>query len=182
MAESRSERVIRSQRAYEGRIANLRIDSVVLPDGRHAVREIVEHRPVVAIVPVDGTGDVVMVEQFRLATGSGMLEIPAGGMDPGESPESAAQRELQEETGLRAGRMERLLGFFPSPGFLTEYVHVFLAEGLTQSRLPADEDEDIEVRRIPLEEALTMALAGEIEDAKTIVGLLLVGRMKGLLR
>lgn len=167
---------------YEGRIANLRVDTVEMRNGRRAEREIVEHQPVVAIVPLDADGNVVLVEQFRLATGSVLLEIPAGGVDPGESPQEAAQRELQEETGLRAGRMLRLAGFYPSPGFLTEYIHVFLAEELSESTLPADEDEDIVVRRVTLDEAVAMAAAGQIEDAKSLVGLLLTLQVRDLRR
>ncbi|HSP56641.1 MAG TPA: NUDIX hydrolase [Dehalococcoidia bacterium] len=174
------ERVLESRRLYDGRIMSLRVDAVLMPNGREATREIVEHAPVVAVVPVDENGDVVMVRQFRLATGDVMLEIPAGLVDEGEEIESAAQRELQEEIGYRAGHLERLSGFFVSPGFCTEFIHVFLALGLEDSDLDGDEDEDIVVERLPLAEAVRLVEEGAIRDAKSIVGILMAReRLKG---
>jgi len=167
------ERVAESRRVYEGRIMAVRVDRVVMPDGREVTREIVEHAPVVAVVPVDENGDVVMVRQFRLATGDVMLEIPAGLVDTGEEIEAAAQRELQEEVGYRAGHLERLAGFFVSPGFCTEFIHVFLALGLEESELDGDEDEDIVVERVPLAAAVQLVEEGAIRDAKSIVGILM---------
>lgn len=167
------ERVLESRRLYEGRIMAVRVDTVLMPNGRKAAREIVEHAPVVAIVPVDENGDVVLVRQFRLATGGVMLEVPAGGVDEGEEIEAAAQRELQEEIGYRAARLERLTGFFVSPGLCTEFIHVFLARGLVESRVDGDEDEDIVVERMPLPEAVRLVKAGAIKDAKSIVGILM---------
>lgn len=160
-----------SRRVYEGRVVNLRVDRVKLPDGRSAVREVVEHAPIVAIVALDSRGDVLLVRQYRLPVKQSLLEIPAGGVDSGESPEEAAQRELQEETGQRAGRLERLCSFFASPGYCDEYMHLYLATGLEPSALTADADESIEVLRLPLEEALRLIERGEIRDVKTIVGL-----------
>ena len=130
------ERVLESRRLYDGRIMAVRVDTVAMPNGREATREIVEHAPVVAIVPVDENGDVVMVQQYRLATGDVMLEVPAGLVDEGEELEAAAQRELQEEIGHRAGHLERLSGFFVSPGFCTEFIHVFLALGWRRAIWP----------------------------------------------
>ena len=160
-----------SRRVYEGRVVSLRVDRVKLPDGRSAVREVVEHAPVVAIVALDSRGDVLLVRQFRLPVKQSLLEIPAGGVDSGETAEEAAQRELQEETGQRAGRLERLCSFFASPGYCDEYMHLYLATGLEPSALAADADESIEVVRKPLDEALRLIERGEICDAKTIVGL-----------
>jgi len=156
---------------YEGRVVSLRVDRVKLPDGRSAVREVVEHAPVVAIVALDSRGDVLLVRQFRLPVKQSLLEIPAGGVDSGETAEEAAQRELQEETGQRAGRLERLCSFFASPGYCDEYMHLYLATGLEPGALAADADESIEVVRLPLDEALRLIERGEICDAKTIVGL-----------
>ncbi|HET9476160.1 MAG TPA: NUDIX hydrolase [Dehalococcoidia bacterium] len=174
------ERVLESRRLYDGRIMVLRVDTVLMPNGREATREIVEHAPVVAVVPVDENGDVVLVRQYHLATGDVMLEVPAGLVDEGEEIEAAAQRELQEEIGYRAGHLERLAGFFVSPGFCTEFIHVFLALGLEQSDLAADEDEDITVERVPLAEAARLVETGEIRDAKSIVGILMAReRMAG---
>jgi ADP-ribose pyrophosphatase len=167
------ERVLESRRPYEGRIMAVRVDRVAMPDGREATREIVEHAPVVAVVPVDENGDVVMVKQYRLATGDVMLEIPAGLVDEGEEIEAAAQRELQEEIGYRAGHLERLASFFVSPGFCTEFIHVFLALGLEESALDGDEDEDIVVERVPLATAVKLVEEGAIRDAKSIVGIVM---------
>ena len=168
-----NERVLESRRLYEGRIMAVRVDTVLMPNGREATREIVEHAPVVAIVPVDENGDVVLVRQFRLATGDVMLEVPAGGVEEGEETEAAAQRELQEEIGYRASRLERLTGFFVSPGLCTEFIHVFLARGLVESRVDGDEDEDIVVERMSLPEAVRLVEAGAIRDAKSIVAILM---------
>jgi ADP-ribose pyrophosphatase len=174
--EPGAESVVASQRKYEGKICNLRVDTVELFNGRTAKREIVEHEPVVAIVPIDGDGNIVLVRQYRLATGTVLLEVPAGGIDKGESPEDAAQRELSEEIGMRAGRLEPLAEFYVSPGFLTEYVYAFLATGLSDSPAEADEDEDIAVVRMPLADAVSMAERGEFRDAKSIAGILIAAR------
>jgi ADP-ribose pyrophosphatase len=152
-------------------VVSLRVDRVKLPDGRSTVREVVEHAPVVAIVALDGREDVLLVRQYRLPARQSLLEIPAGGVDPGESPEEAAQRELQEETGQRAGRLEHLCSFFTSAGYCDEYMHLYLATALEPSTLAADADENIEVVRLPLSDALRLIERGEICDAKTIVGL-----------
>jgi ADP-ribose pyrophosphatase len=168
---SDQEQVVESRRAYEGRVVSLRVDRVKLPDGRSAVREVVEHALVVAIVALDGRGDVLLVRQYRLPAQQSLLEIPAGCVDSGESPEEAAQRELQEEIGQRASRLERLCSFFVSPGYCDEYMHLYLATGLEPSALAADADESIEVVRLPLDEALRLIERGKICDAKTIVGL-----------
>lgn len=174
------ERVLESRRVYEGRVVNLRVDTVALPDGRSAQREVAEHAPVVVIVPVDGDGNVLLVRQYRLPVGQLLLELPAGGIDAGESPEEAVQRELREETGRRAGRLERLAAFYASPGYCDELMHLFLATELEPSPLAADSDERIEVVRMPLAEALALVERGEICDAKTIIGLWAAARRTGL--
>jgi len=130
-------------------------------------------------VPLDGQGNVVMVRQYRLPAGATLLEVPAGGVDEGEDMPAAAQRELQEETGYRAERLERLGGLFVSPGYCTEFVHLFLAIGLIEDALEADPDEDITVERVPLAEAVRLAAAGEIRDGKSIAGILLAARRLG---
>ncbi|MCS7275543.1 MAG: NUDIX hydrolase [Dehalococcoidia bacterium] len=175
------ERAIDSRHLYRGRILNLRLDTVELPRGGTAQREIVEHGDVAAIVPIDHLGNVVLVRQFRLAVGSDLLEVPAGGIDPGETPEEAAQRELAEETGLRARQLRRLGGFYVSPGYTSEFIHVFLAQGLEPTSVTADPDEDIVVERVQLSRSLELIREGAIRDAKSIVGLLWAARELGLL-
>lgn len=173
------ERVLESRRVYEGRVVSLRVDKVALPDGRSALREVAEHAPVVVAVPLDEEGNVLLVRQYRLPVGRSLLELPAGGIDAGESVEEAVQRELQEETGQRAGHLERLGSFFVSPGYSDELMHLFLATGLEPSPLVADSDESIEVVRMPLTDALALVERGEIYDAKTIIGLWAAARRIG---
>jgi ADP-ribose pyrophosphatase len=170
------ERVTDSRRIHEGRIVNLREDRVAFPDGRTALREIVEHAHAVTIVPVTADGRILGVRQYRLPAGRVLFELPAGSLDPGEDPREAAQRELQEETGFRADRLEELCAFWVAPGYCTEYMHVFLAEGLHESPRPADEDEHIEVEAIALDDALARIDSGEVQDAKSICGLLQYAR------
>jgi ADP-ribose pyrophosphatase len=139
-------------------------------------REIVEHGPVVAMVPLHEDGTVTLVRQYRHATGSVLLEIPAGGIDAGETPEEAVRRELAEETGLHAGKVEPLYSFYPTAGFCTEFMHLYLVTELTEGpQRPAD-DEAIEVVRLPLEDALARVDSGEIRDAKSLIGLLALAR------
>jgi ADP-ribose diphosphatase len=167
-----AERVLATRRIHEGRIVRLREDTVELEDGRTALREVVEHDEVVGIVPLDSEGNVILVRQFRLPAQEILLEIPAGGVDAGESAEEAAQRELQEETGYRAAQLDRLAGFV-SPGYCTEFIHVFLATGLSESVIAADDDENIALERMPLAQAVQLIQSGHIKDGKSIVGLLL---------
>ncbi len=171
MSEPSPERVLESRRLYEGRVVNLRVDTVELADGGRASREVVEHDDVVAVVPLLAGGDVLLVRQYRLAAGRVMLEVPAGGVEKGEGVEEAAQRELREECGRRAGHLERMGGFYVSPGFCEEFVHVFLATGLEEAPLPSDPDESLAVMRLPLDAALRLAREGEIRDGKSIIGL-----------
>lgn len=168
-----AERVIATRRIYDGRIVSLREDTVELPNGRSALREVVEHAAVVAIAPIDADGNILLVRQYRLPAEEALLEVPAGGVDDGESTEEAAQRELQEETGYRADRLERIGGFFVSPGYCTEFIHVFLATSLIESKLEGDADEDIVLEWVPFRDALGLIDSGEIKDGKSIIGLLL---------
>ncbi len=170
-----SEEVTASRHVYRGKILNLRVDEVRLANGRAATREVVEHLPSVAIVAVDADDNVLLVSQFRLATGKTLLEIPAGSTNRGEDPALAARRELAEETGFRPGKLERLGGFWAAPGFMTEYLHLFLATELEPEVLAADDDEAIEIVRVPAAEAIASATRGEFEDAKTLIGLLMLG-------
>lgn len=150
---------------------NLRVDTVELAGGRKATREVVEHGEVVAVVPLLEGKDVLLVRQYRLPAARTLLEVPAGGVDAGESSEEAAQRELGEECGQQADRLERLGGFYLSPGFCSEFMHLFLATELRPVPARPEPDEEIAVVRLSLAEALRLIRRGEIQDGKSIIGL-----------
>ena len=170
------EQVTRSEELYRGKILALRRDTVLLTKGERqveAVREVVEHDPTVVIVPVDDEDNVLLVRQYRHATGKVLLEAPAGGIEPGEDPQQAVQRELQEETGHTARRIVPLGGFWIAPGWATEYMHAFLARGLVAAEACPDEDEEIQVERVPRSRVLDLVRQGEVQDAKSIAALLM---------
>jgi ADP-ribose pyrophosphatase len=158
---------------FGGKIIRVRVDTVKLPGGRHATREVVEHNAAVVIVPVDPEGNVILVRQYRYPVGETLLEAPAGTVENAEAPEECAQRELQEETGYAAADIRPLGEFWTTPGFCNEYMYAFLARDLVPSRLEADADEIIKVERLPLSHAVDMIRQGEIKDAKTIAALLM---------
>ena len=162
------ERRVRRSDVYDGRVVQLHVDEVELPNGSRTTREVVEHAGAVVVLPIDQSGKALLVRQYRYAIGKDLLEAPAGGIDPGEAPEEAAQRELQEEVGYRAGRLEGLGGFWTAPGFCTEYMYAYLARDLSPSSLAPDEDEDIVVERHSLDSIRAMIRDGRIVDAKTI--------------
>jgi ADP-ribose pyrophosphatase len=164
--------VDREQEIYDGRVVTLRLKHLRQADGRVLLREVVEHAPGAAVVALDADGDVLLVRQSRPAVDARLLELPAGLVDPGESPDECAARELAEETGFTASRLEPLVRFYSSPGFCTELLHLFVASDLEPSAMPRDEEEDIEVVRLPLADAIERVLNGEISDAKTVAGLL----------
>jgi ADP-ribose pyrophosphatase len=163
--------VIASRKVHAGWLG-LRVDTLRYASGREGTIDVVEHRGGVTLLPIDAEGRVLRVRQYRHAIGRVLLELPAGTIDPGESPEVCAERELQEETGYRPGRMERLGGFYSAPGYCSEYLHVFLCTDLIESRLQGDE-EAIHLQPVPLDDVLRLVAAGEIEDAKTAGALLL---------
>lgn len=170
------ETTITSQHVYRGRILSLRLDTVRLENGRTTEREIVEHRGAVGIVALDERDHVLLIRQFRQAVEGELLEIPAGTLEVNEEPLVCARRELEEETGYRAGHIEPLGGFYSSPGFCTEYMHLYLARELRPGHLAPAEDEVIASIKVPLAEAVGMIGRGQIRDAKSIVGLLLTWR------
>lgn len=163
--------VIRSERPYVGRIVTVRVDEVGREDGRTMRLEVVEHGRSVGIVPVRDDGRVVLIRQYRHATGEDLLEIPAGSIDPGEEGEACAQRELAEEIGYRAGSMQRIGGFYLCPGYLTEFMEIYLARDLRPASATPDEDEAIVLAEMPLAEALAGIAAGTLRDAKTVAAL-----------
>lgn len=173
------EELIESQTLYRGRIVTLRIDTVRLPNGHIARREIVEHHGAVAIVPLIDSETVLLIRQYRQAVGEVLLEIPAGTLEPGESPDACAQRELEEETGYQAQQMRRLFSQYLAPGYSQEVLHVYLAESLQPTRQRLDEDELNELVPTPLNQVTEMILQGVIKDSKTIAGLLMTLRLWG---
>lgn len=168
------ESFVRETPRYRGRVFSVGERTVRLPNGREATRELVYHYGAAAVVPVDERGMVTLVRQYRVAHDAVMLEIPAGKLDSAaEDPLSCAHRELLEETGLMAGRMELLTRLLPTPGYSTEAVSVYLATELSLHSADPDEDEFLAVERMPLKEAAEMVMRGELGDAKTAVGLLM---------
>jgi ADP-ribose pyrophosphatase len=166
------EQTIESHYLYRGRIVVLRVDTVRLPDGQTTKREIVEHPGAVAMLPLDEEGNVYFVRQYRKPAERYVLEIPAGTREPGEPVDVCLHRELREETGLLAGQVEKLAGYYSAIGFCTEFIEVFLVRQLSHGQAGPDADESIETVSVPLQEALAMVERGEIIDAKTIIGLL----------
>jgi ADP-ribose pyrophosphatase len=156
--------------AYEGKYLKVRHDTI----HTHPVKnwDIVVTLGAVAVIPIDSQGRIVLVEQWRRAIDKVTLELPAGMLDPGESPEACAQRELQEETGFKAGSLKSLGGCYSSPGCMSEYIHLYLGKDLSKSPLKADDTDQIDVRTFSLDEALKLIGNGQICDAKTIVGIL----------
>lgn len=166
------ERTISTEQIYNGRAVKLRVDTIEKADGKSTIREIVEHADCVAVVVLDEEDNVVMVRQLREAVGKRLLEIPAGGIDPGEEPVESVRRELQEEIGFLPHRIEKIGGFYSTPGYCTEYLYLYLATELEASRLEAEDTENIEVVKVPLEQIPLLIESGEICDAKSIAGLL----------
>jgi len=169
------EKTIESKQIYKGKVVQLRVDTVSLPDGRRKIREIVVHPGAAAIVPLmnEGEGEdkeVLLVEQYRKAVESKTLEIPAGTLEEGESPEECAKRELIEETGFQASKLDKLIDFYPSPGFSSEIIHIFKASGLKKV---SDVDAELSIRLVPLGELLTKIRNGKIKDGKTVIGVLM---------
>ena len=170
------ERTLHTERIYQGRLVGLRVDTVELPSGRKTKREIVEHGGVAAIVAIDSEDNVLLVRQYRKPVERALLEIPAGGMEPGEDALVCARRELEEETGFSAERWEELGFFYTSPGFCTEQMHLYLATELRPAENAADDDENIELVRVPLASVPELIASGEVCDAKSIAGLLIALR------
>ena len=159
---------------YPGKIIRVETWQVALPNGGTALREIVRHNGASAIVPVDGAGMVTMVRQHRVAIDKCTWEIPAGKLDsPTEDPFDAAKRELEEETGLQAEHWQKLTSMYTTPGFRNERITIYLATGLSQHPAHPDEDEFLRIKKIPLDDAIAQCVSGEIQDGKTLVGLLL---------
>lgn len=171
-APPKTARRLSSRRVYDGKVLSLDVDEVEEPGGIRAVREVVRHRGSVAALAVHDDGRVVLVRQYRYPVDEEVWELPAGRLDPGETPEQGARRELEEEVGLRARNLEPTGTFYTTPGFCDEIMHLFRATGLQPVPARPEDDERIEVLTCTLEQASDMIRRGEVREGKTLVALL----------
>jgi ADP-ribose pyrophosphatase len=179
------EHVAARELIHRGRYLEFRVDTIVRADGTTGTRDVVGHPGAIAVLAVDDVGRLLLVRQWRIPAERAMLEIPAGTLDVHdgvtEDPDLAARRELEEETGQRATTWRKLSAFWTAPGFATELMHLYLATGLSSvtgaDRLTPDEDERLELRHVAIDDAVAMVEAGEISDAKTILGILWLDRL-----
>ena len=168
-------KLLKSEPLFQGRAFKIRRDTLKTPDGNETKFDIVEHNGSVIIIPIDADGNILFVRQYRHAAGKDLLELPAGTRDGNEAYEDCAAREIREETGMAAGKLERIGDFYLAPGYSTEFMAVFLATELSHDPLEADEDEFLQVEKISVNEAIQMAERGEMPDAKSLAALFLAG-------
>lgn len=173
-----------TRRVYTGRVVSLDVDTVRFPNGVTGDLEMIRHSGASAVVPVlEVSGEparVLLIRQYRYAANGFLYEIPAGRLDSGETPENCARRELKEETGYSAGRMVGLTSIYTTPGFTNEIIHLFIAEELTPGRSALEDDEILELKAVPMSEALEMIRTGRIQDGKTISALLFAARFRNI--
>ncbi len=176
------EKIVQTERIYSGKVVKLDVHDVQLPDGAQTKRELLDHSGAVAIVALDEDDNVLLIRQYRLGSRQVMVELPAGMLEPGENADTiaAAVREMREETGYRPNQIERIGGWFVAPGYTTEYIHLFVARDLVQDSIEGDEDEFIELFRVPFTEALAMVDREEITNTTAICGLLRAARHLGV--
>ncbi|MDD3839174.1 MAG: NUDIX hydrolase [Clostridia bacterium] len=167
------EKTIDSKKIFDGKIIKLKVDTVLLPDGKKSTREIVNHPGAVAILPLTDKNELIMVKQYRKPIERVLLEVPAGKLDEDELPEECAERELEEETGLTAEKLINLSSIYTTPGFSDEVIHLFIATGLKKGRANSDDDEFLEVVKIPFNKVMEMIEQNLIMDSKTINCILL---------
>lgn len=163
------EKTIHTKEVYDGKIVKLQVDDVILPDGKEAKREIVRHSGAVAVIPITKEGKIVLVEQYRKPLDKSIIEIPAGKLEQGESPESTALRELEEETGYTTKKLSYVTSFYTSPGFADEIIYLYFTDELEEltQKVQGDEDEFIEIIEVTLEEANAFVKEQRIHDSKT---------------
>lgn len=178
MVQSMKASVKESRSIYDGRVVRLQVDTVDLPNGNRTELEIIRHSGAAAVVPIDGD-DVVMVKQYRHAAGDYLLEVPAGKLDPGETPRACALREMQEEVGLAADEIVPLGWIWTTPGFTDEKIWLYLAPRVSPAAQALEEDEVLTVERLPLERALEMAFSGDITDGKSACALMRAAHLLG---
>lgn len=169
-------KLVSSKLSYKGKVFNVYTDTLIEPSGHRAVRDIIRHNGSVVILAVDESAnpadpDVILERQYRHAAGQYLIELPAGTRDPGEAPLAAAKREMIEETGYRAKRWTMLLRYFASPGFLAEWMQIYLARDMSAGEAHPELDEQIEILRMPLSKAMQLIADGKIHDGKTLIGL-----------
>jgi ADP-ribose pyrophosphatase len=165
--------LIRSETLVQGRAFKIRRDTLKTPDGRETKLEIVDHGGSVVIIPIDDEQNLLFVRQYRHAAKADLLELPAGTRDEEEPFEECAAREIREETGMRAGKLQKVGAFYLAPGYSTEFMVVFIATELKEDPLKADDDEFLQLEKIPVKKAVEMAEHGEVPDAKSLAALLL---------
>ncbi|MBI2856805.1 MAG: NUDIX hydrolase [Chloroflexi bacterium] len=163
-----------TETVFRGRVFSVQVSRIRKPGGGTTTREVVVHSDVVVVVPLDADRNALLVRQYRFAVGKELLELPAGGIEHGETPEDCVRRELREETAFLPHRVTRLGGFYSAPGFCSEYLHLFLATDLERSPLHASDTDEIHVERVPVERTPGLIASGQIEDSKSIAGLLTV--------
>ena len=175
-----TEKTLSSQTIFDGKILHIRRDIVQLPNGKEAFREVADHTGGVCVLAIDKDENALLVSQFRYPYMKVLRELPAGKLEKGEDPEPAARRELREETGAVAGTFQSLGQLYPSPGYCGEIIHMYLAKDLTFGETDPDEDEFLNVERIPFETLVEQVLSGESQDAKTVAAVLKAKLMKKL--
>ena len=177
-------KLLSSRLAYQGKVFNVYTDTVIEPGGGENTRDVIRHNGSVVILAVDASKnpadpDIILERQYRHAAGQFLIELPAGRIEPGEKPLAAAKREMIEETGFRARKWTLLTRYFASPGFLGEWMQIYLAEDIREGAATPEPDEHIEIHRVPLSEAMRMVAANQIHDGKTIIGLFLFSASRG---
>lgn len=167
------EKLIRKNRVYSGKVLDFYVDDVLMPNNKAATREYTSHPGAVAVIPfLPGRKEIILVRQYRYPVDKMTLEIPAGKLSKGENIVSCARRELEEETGYAAGRLKKILSFYPSTAFSTEILHIFVAYDLKKTAPRPDDDEFIKIKKVKYSSAVKMVETGKIQDAKSIIGLL----------
>lgn len=171
-----TEKTLENRRVFDGCLLHLDVDTIRLPNGGEAVREVVRHPGGVCVLPLHDDGTVSVVEQFRYPYQEVVVELPAGKLEPGEDPDAAIRRELSEEVGLTAGEWRSMGVFYPTPGYTDEVLRLYFARGLSQGDCHPDDDEFLAPRRVPLAELVDQAMDGTLKDGKTIALVLKVQR------
>jgi len=178
MNKNIEEKTLQENLLYKGRVINLYSDDVQLPNGRITTREYVAHRGGAAILPIDAEGNVYLVRQFRYPYREAILEIPAGKLEAGEEPAATAMRELEEETGYRCTELVPYGMLYPTPGYTNEHLYIYLATGLTKGHVHLDEDEFVNLVKLPFDEVYQMVITNRIKDAKTCFAILRYAQAK----